>query len=44
MRPLNPQAILFSVWFGDQSDADIDYFVRSCNDEDKVAQFYQQWR
>ncbi|MFB2779948.1 DUF4303 domain-containing protein [Shewanella mangrovisoli] len=43
MRGLNPQAILFSVWFGDHSDEDIEYFVRSCNDKDKVAQFYQQW-
>ncbi|WP_172591009.1 DUF4303 domain-containing protein [Shewanella xiamenensis] len=42
MRPLNPQAILFSVWFGDQSDADIDYFVQSCNDKEMVAHFYQQ--
>lgn len=44
MRPLNPQAILFSVWFGDQSDADIDYFVRSSNDKEMVAHFYQQWQ
>ncbi|MEJ6521924.1 DUF4303 domain-containing protein [Shewanella bicestrii] len=44
MRPLNPQAILFSVWFGDQSDADIDYFVQNCNDKEMVACFYQQWR
>ena len=44
MRGLNPQAILFSVWFGDQSEADIEYFVRSCNDEDNIAQFYEQWR
>lgn len=44
MRPLNPQAILFSVWFGDQSDADIDYFVQSCNDKEMVADFYQQWQ
>lgn len=44
IRPLNPQAILFSVWFGDQSDADIDYFVQNCNDKEMVACFYQQWR
>lgn len=44
MRGLNPQAILFSVWFGDQSDKDIEYFVQSCNDKDMVASFYQQWR
>ncbi|MFB2802276.1 DUF4303 domain-containing protein [Shewanella seohaensis] len=44
MRPLNPQAILFSVWFGDQSDADIDYFVQNCNDKEMVACFYQQWQ
>ncbi|ASK69231.1 hypothetical protein CF168_10315 [Shewanella bicestrii] len=44
MRPLNPLAILFSVWFGDQSYADIDYFVQSCNDKEMVARFYQQWR
>ncbi|ABI39065.1 hypothetical protein Shewmr4_1992 [Shewanella sp. MR-4] len=44
MRPLNPQAILFSVWFGDQSDTDINYFVQNCNNKEMVALFYQQWR
>ncbi|MEL4430596.1 DUF4303 domain-containing protein [Shewanella mangrovisoli] len=43
-RGLNPQAILFSVWFGDQSEADIEYFVQSCNDKEVVASFYQQWQ
>ncbi|QYJ73533.1 DUF4303 domain-containing protein [Shewanella sp. FJAT-51649] len=44
MRGLNPQAILFSVWFGDQSEADIEYFVQSCNDKEMIASFYQQWQ
>lgn len=44
MRGLNPQAILFSVWFGDQSEADIEYFVQSCNDKEMFASFYQQWQ
>ncbi|MFB2727175.1 DUF4303 domain-containing protein [Shewanella mangrovisoli] len=43
-RGLNSQAILFSVWFGDQSEADIEYFVQSCNDKEMVDSFYQHWR
>lgn len=37
------QEIILSVWFGDQSEEEIEYFIRNCNGPKLVEKFYNEW-
>lgn len=37
------QNIILSVWFGDQDEENISYFIKSCNSPELVEKFYDEW-
>jgi hypothetical protein len=37
------QDIILSVWFGDQSEDEIGYFIKNCNGQELIEKFYSEW-